>query len=162
MTPYKVEPGSCRPHARLSPIDDRPQLAYQIAYLSYDDGVTVHEVLIQYESRLQELQAGLTQVRMQHLATATVLIVAAALFLTLGVYAIRQRIPLWWPSLPIPIAAASARRYRRLGLAGRRKVVTPIWIPHLGSDGFRTDGPFSSLALFAFTLRSSSVTAMAT
>jgi uncharacterized membrane protein len=82
--------------------------------------VTVHEVLIQYESRLQELQAGLTQVRMQHLATATVLMVAAALFLTLGVYAIRQRIPLWWPSLPIPIAAASARRYRRLGLAGSR------------------------------------------
>lgn len=89
----------------------------QIGYLSYDDGVTAHEVLIQYEGRLQELQAGLAQVRVQYLATATVLIVAAALFLALGFYAVRQSIPLWWPSLPIPIAAASARLYQRLSLA---------------------------------------------
>jgi hypothetical protein len=46
--------------------------------------VTAHEVLIQYEGRLQELQAGLAQVRVQYLTSATVLIVAAALFLALG------------------------------------------------------------------------------
>jgi hypothetical protein len=81
-------------------------------------GVTAHEVLIQYEGKLNGLQAGLAHVRVQHLATATALIVAVALFLSLGFYTVRQRIPLWWPSLPIPIAACSAWRYRRLGLAG--------------------------------------------
>ena len=79
--------------------------------------MTAHEVLIQYEGRLQELQAVSAQVRVQYLTTATVLIVAAALFLALGFYAVRQSIPFWWPSLPIPIVAASARLYRRLSLA---------------------------------------------
>jgi len=82
--------------------------------------VTTHEVLIQYEGRLQELQAGLAHVRVQHLASAGALIVAAALVLTLGFGAIRQRIPLWWPSLPLPIAAVSARRYRRYRIARSR------------------------------------------
>lgn len=80
--------------------------------------MTAHEVLVRYDGRLQELQAGLAHARVQHLATATVLMVAIALLLALGFYATRQRIPFWWPSLPIPIAAASARRYRRLALAG--------------------------------------------
>jgi hypothetical protein len=53
----------------------------------------------------------------QHLATATALIVAAAVFLALGFYTVQQRLPFWWPSLPIPIAAASARLYQRLSLA---------------------------------------------
>jgi MutS domain V len=79
--------------------------------------VTAHEVVVQYEGRLQELQAGLAHLRVQHLATATALIVAAALFLVLGFFTIQQRLPLWWPSLPIPIGAASARLYRRLSLA---------------------------------------------
>jgi len=60
---------------------------------------------------------GLAQVRVQHLATATALIVAAAVFLALGFYTVQQRLPFWWPSLPIPIAAASARLYQRLSLA---------------------------------------------
>jgi len=51
-------------------------------------------VLIQYEGRLQELQAGLAHGRVQQLASAGALIVSAALFLTLGLGAIRQRIPL--------------------------------------------------------------------
>ena len=91
---------------------------WPISYVSYDCGVTAHEVLIQYEGKLNGLQAGLAHIRLQHLATATALIVAVALFLGLGFYTVRQRIPLWWPSLPIPIAACSAWRYRRLGLAG--------------------------------------------
>lgn len=80
--------------------------------------MTAHDVLIQYEGRLQELQAGLAQARIQYLTSATVLMVAAALFLALGFFAIRQSIPFWWPSLPIPIVAASARIYRRLSLVG--------------------------------------------
>jgi hypothetical protein len=82
--------------------------------------VTAYEVLIQYEAKLQELQAGLAHVRVQHLANTAALIVAAALIVTLGVFAVRQRIPLWWPSLPIPIAAASARRYGRHRVARSR------------------------------------------
>ena len=93
-------------------------MSCQSGCLSYHDGVTAHEVLIQYEGRLQELQAGLAHVRVQHLATATALVVAVALFLILGFNALRQRVPVWWPSLLIPIAAVSAQRYRRLGLAG--------------------------------------------
>jgi hypothetical protein len=87
---------------------------------SYDDGVAAQEVLIQYECKLQELQAGLAQVRLQHVAAAAMLLFAAALALALTVYALQRRVPQWWPPLPIPIAAASALHYRRLGLAGSR------------------------------------------
>ena len=75
--------------------------------------MTIHPALVEYESKLRELQAGLPQVRMQYALAATVLTIAAGVFLTLGFQAIRQRIPLWWPSLPIPIVAVTARRYRR-------------------------------------------------
>lgn len=78
------------------------------------------EILIQYQSRLQALQAGLAQLRTQQLATAVVLLALAALFLTLGVLAIQRRAPLWVPALPIPLAAAVAPRYRRLALANSR------------------------------------------
>jgi len=57
---------------------------------------------------------------MQYLEAAAVLLVATAIFLTLGVYALKRRVPLWLPALPIPIATAAARHYRRLGLAGSR------------------------------------------
>jgi DNA mismatch repair ATPase MutS len=57
---------------------------------------------------------------MQHLAAAAMLLFATALLLTLGVYALKRRVPLWLPALPIPIAAASTLHYRRLGLAGSR------------------------------------------
>jgi hypothetical protein len=82
--------------------------------------VDVPEVLSQYEGRLRELQAGLAQVRIQHLAAAAVLVVATTIFLTLGVYALKRRVPLWLLAMPIPIATASALHYRRLGLAGSR------------------------------------------
>jgi hypothetical protein len=97
-----------------------PAGAATVRWLSYDDGVAAHDVLIRYESRLQELQAGLAQVRMQHLAIAAVLLVATVVFLMLGVYALKRRVPLWLPALPVPIATASALHYRRLGLAGSR------------------------------------------
>jgi hypothetical protein len=84
-----------------------------------DDGVAAQEVLIRYEGKLQELQSELAQVRLQH-AAAAVLLFAAALTLALAVYALQRRVPQWLPALPIPIAAASALHYRRLGLAGSR------------------------------------------
>src|ERR1700676_2520062 len=93
-----------------------PIFRCQIVRLSYDDAVIAHRVFIQYEARLQELQAGLAQVRVQHLAAAAVLVIAAVMFLALGFFTVRERAPLWLPSLPIPVAAASARRYRRLGM----------------------------------------------
>jgi hypothetical protein len=69
---------------------------------------------------LQQLQAGLAHVRTQHLAAAAILLIASGIFLTLGVYALRRRVPLWLPALPIPIATAAALHYRRLGFAGSR------------------------------------------
>ena len=75
--------------------------------------MSIDPVLIEYEARLQELQASWTQVQRPHAAAAAVLVIAVALLLTLGFEAVRQRIPLWWPFLPLPIAAFSARRYSR-------------------------------------------------
>jgi hypothetical protein len=75
--------------------------------------MTVHDVLIQYESRLSELQTGIANARLNYHLGAVVLALATALFLTLGIYAIREQIAYWWPSLPIPVAAVSARRYRQ-------------------------------------------------
>jgi MutS domain V len=82
--------------------------------------VAAPEVLIQYEGRLQQLQAGLTQVRTQHLAAAAILLIASAIFMTLGAYALKRRVPFWLPALPIPIATAAALHHRRLGVAGSR------------------------------------------
>ncbi len=33
--------------------------------------------------------------------------------MTLSLYAVRQQVAFWWPSVPIPVVAASARRYAR-------------------------------------------------
>jgi hypothetical protein len=76
-------------------------------------GVTFPDVLIQYESRLREVQAGFAQARLHNNIVAMVLAVAIALFLMLGVLAIRQQVSFWLPSVSIPLAALSARRYRR-------------------------------------------------
>ncbi len=75
--------------------------------------MSIHPVLIEYQGRRQELQAGLAQARRQQAAAGAALTIAALLFLTLGFCAVRRRVPLWWPSLPIPIATVSAGRYRR-------------------------------------------------
>jgi hypothetical protein len=75
--------------------------------------VTLSDVVIQYESRLQDLQAGIANARVLHTASALVLAGAVPVFLLLSLYAIRQQVAVWWPSLPIPVMAASARRYSR-------------------------------------------------
>jgi MutS domain V len=75
--------------------------------------VTLHDVLIQYESRLHDLQAGLAQARLLHTVSALVLTMAVAVVLMLSLYAVRQQVAFWWPSVPIPVVAVSARRYSR-------------------------------------------------
>jgi hypothetical protein len=80
---------------------------------SYDCGVTLRDVVIQYEGRLQDLQTGLEQARHLHTASAFVLAGALAVFMMLSLYAMRQQVAYWWPSLPIPVVALSARRYAR-------------------------------------------------
>jgi DNA mismatch repair ATPase MutS len=80
---------------------------------SYHDLVTLPDVVIQYEGRLHDLQAGLAHARYLHAASAFVLASAVAVFMMLSVYAIRQQVAFWWPSVPIPVVAASARRYTR-------------------------------------------------
>jgi len=75
--------------------------------------VTLHDVAVQYETRIVELQAGLAQLRLPHALTAGILTIAVALFLALGLYAVRGQMSFLWPSLPIPVAAASARRLRQ-------------------------------------------------
>jgi MutS domain V len=82
--------------------------------------VAAQAVLIEYEGKLQELRTALAQLRVQHLEAAAVLLVATALVLALAVYAIQRRVPLWWPALPVPIAAASALHYQRLNRSRSR------------------------------------------
>jgi hypothetical protein len=58
---------------------------------------------------LLDLQAGLARARY-----LPALVLASAVgFLMLTVYAMRQQVAFWWPSVPIPVVAASARRYAR-------------------------------------------------
>lgn len=75
--------------------------------------MTLHDVVIQYESRLQDLQAGLAQARYVHATSAFVLASSMAVFMMLSLYAMRQQVAFWWPSVPIPVVAVSARRYAR-------------------------------------------------
>jgi hypothetical protein len=82
--------------------------------------VGIDDVLIRYETRLNEVQMGMEQARLHHIAAAVLLVVVGALFLTLGFYAIRKQLPFWAPLLPIPIAAVAVQRYRRYREAGSR------------------------------------------
>ena len=80
----------------------------------------IDDVLIRYETRLNEVQIGMEQARLHHIAASLVVVVAAALFVTLGLYAIRKQLPIWTPLLPIPIAAVAIQRYRRYRGNGSR------------------------------------------
>lgn len=55
----------------------------------------------------------MAQARWHHGLAAIAAGAAAILILIAGFYAIRQQVPVWWPSLPVPLAAFSARRYHR-------------------------------------------------
>jgi hypothetical protein len=75
--------------------------------------VTIQDVIVQYEGRIVELQSAIAHLRWPHALAAGVLTIAVAVFLALGLYAIRGQVSFLWPSLPIPVAAASLRRLRQ-------------------------------------------------
>ncbi len=75
--------------------------------------MTFQDVVLQYEGRLLELQAALAQIRWPQALAAGTLAIALGLFLALSLYAFRGQLSFLWPSLPIPVAAASARRLRQ-------------------------------------------------
>ena len=77
------------------------------------DEMIVHELLMQYEGRVGELQAGLEHARFHSTLAASVLAIALALFLTFCVLTVRRRVSFLWLSLPIPLAAASTHHFRR-------------------------------------------------
>jgi hypothetical protein len=54
--------------------------------------MTVYDVRMQYESRLQALHAGIGHARLSYHLGAVVLALATILFLTLGGYSIRQQV----------------------------------------------------------------------
>jgi hypothetical protein len=85
--------------------------------------VSPQDVLLRYEDRIAAIQTGLEQTRL-HSGVATIaLVMMVALVLLLGALAVRQRISLLWPSLPVPLAAALASRlgkYRDAQSRGRR------------------------------------------
>ena len=72
--------------------------------------MSVHDVLIQYENRLSDLQLSIVQLRLPHALTAAILAIAIGLFLVFIFYAIRMQASYLLPSLPALIAAASAWR----------------------------------------------------
>ena len=76
--------------------------------------MTVLDVMIQYESKLSEMQMGVVNARLQSTAAAIALAASASIFLILGFYAVRQQASLWWPSVPIPLIALAGRRYQRV------------------------------------------------
>jgi hypothetical protein len=80
---------------------------------SYDDGVTMDNVLFEYERRLGEAQAGMAQARMHSTWAAVVLGIAFALFVTLGVLAIRRQIAVWWPAGPVVAGVWAGSLFRR-------------------------------------------------
>jgi len=75
--------------------------------------VTAQDVLLVYQEKLGELQSSLSQLRLPHTISVSVLTIAVCLFLTLGLFALRKEISVMWPSLPVPFAAVSARLLRR-------------------------------------------------
>jgi hypothetical protein len=75
--------------------------------------VTVHDVLIRYEGKLGQLQAGIDQLRFPHSLAGMVFTIALSVFLALGFYALRRQVSVVWPSLPLPVAAASMRRLQQ-------------------------------------------------
>jgi hypothetical protein len=75
--------------------------------------MSVHNVLIQYENRLSDLQLSIVQLRLPHALTAAVFAIAIGLLLVLSLYAIRMQVSYFWPPLPALITAVSAWRLQQ-------------------------------------------------
>ena len=82
--------------------------------------MTTDEVRLQYETRLRELQEEIERARFRQILSAVVLVIAVALFATLGYKAIQYQMPPAWTLAPIPVALAAARLCRRYRRAGYR------------------------------------------
>ncbi len=77
---------------------------------SYYDDVTVSDVLLLYEGRLRELQAGLAPLHLRNTLAAIVLAIGVGLFVALSLSAIKKQVSFLWPLVSIPVAAVAGRR----------------------------------------------------
>jgi hypothetical protein len=68
---------------------------------------------VHYENRIRELQAGIAQLHLPQVHAAAILTIALGVFLATAFYAIRGEASCFWSSLPVPVAAVSARRLQR-------------------------------------------------
>ena len=75
--------------------------------------MTIQDVVVQYESRILELQSAIAQLRWPHALAAGVLAISLGLFLVLSLYVFRGQLSFLWASLPILTAATSARRLQK-------------------------------------------------
>jgi hypothetical protein len=74
----------------------------------------IEAVLLAFQVKLDELQVSAGHLRSSQAFSAITLAAAVLLFAALAYVAVRQgRIPLWYSSVSLPIAALSARRYKR-------------------------------------------------
>jgi hypothetical protein len=77
-------------------------------------------VRAEYEGRLAELRAEWERADVRHKWAAAALIVIAVLLFGLGLSAVRKRVPVWWPAMPIPVGVVAAIEFRRLRAARSR------------------------------------------
>ncbi len=67
-----------------------------------------------YEARIRELERESRAAGTPQSAAAILIGAAVLLCLVFTVSAVRHRVPVWWPALPLPFAAAAIPRFRRL------------------------------------------------
>lgn len=83
--------------------------------------MTTGEVLLQYQQRFHDLQAGLASIQSKQWGVLSIAALAVVMTLGLGALAyFRKTIPVWYPPLAIPPALLSIRKYGRLRLQERR------------------------------------------
>jgi hypothetical protein len=82
--------------------------------------VTVQEILLQYETRLAELETAISQLNRPWALAVGLLAIALGLLIALSLYAFRGQVSFLWAVLPIAFAAASLRRLSRLRQAESR------------------------------------------
>src|SRR5579863_121796 len=88
----------------------------------YYDDVTVSDVLLLYEGRLRELQAGLAPLQLRNALAAIVLAIGLGLFVALSLSAIKKQVSFLWPLVAIPVVVVAARR-----LVDGRRARYRIW-----------------------------------
>jgi hypothetical protein len=73
--------------------------------------VTASEVLLQYQTRSRELQAGQAPLESRNLLMGVAVVIGLGLFVMLGAQAIRKEGSFLWPFLPATMVAAAARQF---------------------------------------------------